>query len=40
MIGNFTEDRLFLQTNKIVGNVNACMGFVKNEKNYIFQTLP
>lgn len=32
MIGNFTEDRLFLQTNKIVGNVNACMGFVKNEK--------
>ena len=33
MIGNFTGHSLLLQTNRIVGNVNACMGFVKNEKN-------
>ena len=36
MIGNFTEDALFLQTDKIVGNVNACMGFVKNQKSNIY----
>lgn len=33
MIGNFTENSLLLQTSKLVGNVNACMGFIKNEKN-------
>ena len=29
MIGNFTGHSLLLQTNKLIGNVNACMGFVK-----------
>ena len=33
MIGNFTGYSLFLQTDKIIGNVNACMGFIKNEQN-------
>ena len=33
MIGNFTGHGLVLQTNKLIGNVNACMGFIKNEKN-------
>ena len=33
MIGNFTGNSLFLQTNKLVGNVNACMGFIKNEQD-------
>ncbi len=33
MIGNFTGHSLFLQTNKLIGNVNACMGFIKNEQN-------
>ena len=33
MIGNFTGHSLLLQTNKLIGNVNACMGFIKNEQN-------
>lgn len=33
MIGDFTGHSLLLQTNKVVGNVNACMGFVKNSKS-------
>lgn len=33
MIGNFTGHSLLLQTNKLIGNVNACMGFVKNEQD-------
>ena len=33
MIGNFNGNSLLLQTNKLVGNVNACMGFIKNEQN-------
>lgn len=33
MIENFTGHSLLLQTNKLIGNVNACMGFIKNEQN-------
>lgn len=33
MIGDFTGHSIFLQTDKLIGNVNACMGFVKNEQN-------
>lgn len=33
MIGNFTGHSLLLQTNKLIGNVNACMGFIKNEQD-------
>lgn len=36
MIGNFTEYSLLLQTNKLVGNVNACMGFIKSEKSNMY----
>lgn len=33
MIGNFTGHSLLLQTDKLIGNVNACMGFIKNEQS-------
>lgn len=29
MIGEFSANNMFLQTDKIAGNTNACMGFVK-----------
>lgn len=32
MIGEFNGSNLFLQTQKVAGNVNACMGFVKNDE--------
>lgn len=32
MIGKYDEAKIFLQTDKIVGNINACMGFVKDER--------
>lgn len=33
MIGVFTGQSLLLQTDKLIGNVNYCMGFIKNEQN-------
>ena len=36
MIGDFSEHNIFLQTEKIAGNVNACMGFVKDEKKKLY----
>lgn len=33
MIGDYTDNGLLLQTNKLIGNVNACMGFIKNKQN-------
>lgn len=38
MIGEFDNSRIFLQTDKIIGNVNACMGFIKIKNNYIPNT--
>lgn len=32
MIGEFNGSNLLLQTEKIAGNINACMGFVKNDE--------
>lgn len=32
MIGDFSNNNMFLQTEKIAGNINACMGFVKDKK--------
>lgn len=36
MIGDFENSNLFLQTKKIAGNVNCCMGFVKDSKLKIY----
>lgn len=36
MIGNFSNYNLFLQTKKIAGNINACMGFIKDSKSNIY----
>lgn len=32
IIGDYAETGLYLQTDRIAGNVNACMGFVKDDK--------
>lgn len=32
MIGEFVGNNLYLRTEKVAGNVNACMGFIKNTK--------
>lgn len=32
MLGDFTNYNMFLQTEKIAGSVNACMGFIKDTK--------
>lgn len=36
MIGNFSHNNMFLQTEKIAGNVNACMGFIRDEKKKVY----
>lgn len=32
MIGEYDEPKIFLQTDKIAGNINACMGFVRDKR--------
>lgn len=41
MIGTFSSFSILLQTDKIIGNVNACMGFVKDSefKMYVPNTV-
>lgn len=36
MMGDFNNYNLFLQTEKVAGNVRACMGFVKDRKNNVY----
>lgn len=36
MIGDFSNFNLFLQTEKIAGNINACMGFIKSNDLNIY----
>ena len=36
MIGEFNNNSIYLQTKKIVGNINCCMGFVKDKKSKIY----
>ena len=36
MIGNYNNTNIYLQTEKLAGNVNACMGFVKDNKNELY----
>lgn len=38
MIGQYDNSRIYLQTDKIIGNVNACMGFVKEKNTYVPNT--
>lgn len=33
MLGDFSSTKIYLRTNKVLGGVNSCMGFVKNN-NY------
>lgn len=36
MIGNYNNTNIYLQTEKLAGNTNACMGFVRDNKNELF----
>ena len=36
MIGDFNNSNLYLQTKKIIGNVNTCMGFIKDSKSNLY----
>lgn len=36
MIGDYYNSNIFLQPEKIAGNVNACMGFVNDKKMNIY----
>lgn len=36
MIGEYDEDKIILKTEKIAGNVKACMGFIKDKKMNIY----
>lgn len=36
MIGNFAGNGVVLHTDKLVGNINACIGFVKNKESNIY----
>lgn len=38
MIGNYNNTKLYLSTQKLVGNVNICMGFIKKGNYYIPNT--
>lgn len=38
MIGDYNNTKLYLSTQKLVGNVNICMGFVKKGNYYIQNT--
>ena len=36
MIGDFCGSNILLQTEKVAGNINACIGFVKDSKQSIY----
>ena len=36
MIGNFYNSNIYLQTEKVAGNINCCMGFVKNKETNLY----
>lgn len=38
MIGNYSQDKIYLHSNKIIGNTNSCLGFIKKENYYICNT--
>lgn len=39
MIGDFNNSRLMLQTDKLAGGVNACLGFIKIGDHYVPNTV-
>ena len=39
MIGQYDNSKIYLQTDKIIGNINACMGFIRGTKEYIPNTV-
>lgn len=38
IIGNFKQNRTFLFTEKLIGNITSCLGFISKEKYYICNT--
>lgn len=38
MIGNYNQRKIYLRSNKIIGNINSCLGFIKKDNYYICNT--
>lgn len=38
MIGDYDGNRVFLYSNKLIGNINSCLGFIPKDKYYICNT--
>lgn len=38
ILGDYDNSKIYLQTNKLVGNINACIGFIKEKHTYIPNT--
>ena len=39
MVGNYNNIKPYLYTKKIIGNINVCLGFIKQNKYYIPNTV-
>lgn len=38
IIGDYNQNKIYLYSNKIIGNTNSCLGFIKKDKYYICNT--
>ncbi len=38
IIGDYDRNRIYLHSDKIIGNINSCLGFIKKDKYYICNT--
>jgi len=38
MLGDYVQDKVYLHSDKIIGNINSCLGFVKKDNYYICNT--
>lgn len=39
IMGNYENHKMFLRTEQMIGNIHQCMGFIKNTKYYIPNTI-
>lgn len=38
IIGDYDKNKIYLHSNKIIGNINSCLGFIKKDNYYICNT--
>lgn len=38
IVGDYSQDRIFLHSNKVIGNVSSCLGFIQKGNYYICNT--